>query len=486
MRDLTELDDPERAAAMERFLILRPHLEHGSALWPLAQSAQLPFRTAQRWVQLYKRLGLAGLARKGRSDQGARRKVSPDGVRLIEGLALQRPPLSTMAIHRELSAWARTSGQPIPSHDTVRRIVENIAPGLMTLGKEGEKAYRDSFDLVQRREESAPNAIWQADHTELDLDARRDNGSEARPWLTVITDDYSRAVTGFAFSFEAPSTLRTALALRQAIWRKSEPHWEMCGIPQALYSDNGSDFTSDHLQQVAADLKIRLIHSTPGIPRGRGKIERFFRTVNQRFLSHLPGHRRGGHRRPGTLLTLAELDRRFREFLREYHLQPHSATKQPPGARWRADGFLPHLPESLEQLDLLLLTIPRSRVVRSDGVHFSGQRYIDSVLSAYVGERVIVRYDPRDIAEIRLFHEGRFLCRAIDPGLAGQVIPLKDIVSARNRQRREVRQQLKERQAVVDQLLVLRQGWTDVDDTADHPPSPTVPPRVKIKRYRND
>jgi len=59
------------------------------------------------------------------------------------------------------------------------------------------------------------------------------------------------------------------------IWRKSDPAWPVCGIPAALYSDHGADFTSDHIAQVCADLKVQLIHSTPGVPRGRGKIERF-------------------------------------------------------------------------------------------------------------------------------------------------------------------------------------------------------------------
>lgn len=100
-----------------------------------------------------------------------------------------------------------------------------------------------------------------------------------KPWLTVILDDYSRAVAGYFLSFEAPSGLHTSLALRQAIWRKEGPRWTVCGITEVLYPDNGSDFTSRHLEQVGADLKIRLVFSIPGKPRGRGRIERFFRTL---------------------------------------------------------------------------------------------------------------------------------------------------------------------------------------------------------------
>jgi putative transposase len=67
------------------------------------------------------------------------------------------------------------------------------------------------------------------------------------------------------------------------IWRKRHPHWQICGVPDILYTDNGADFTSKHLQQVAADLKMRLVFSIPGKPQGRGRIERFS-TDEQTFL----------------------------------------------------------------------------------------------------------------------------------------------------------------------------------------------------------
>jgi putative transposase len=75
-----------------------------------------------------------------------------------------------------------------------------------------------------------------------------------------------------------------------------------------------------------------------------------------------------------------------------------------------------------------------------DGIRFMGMRYIDPTLAAYVGEEVVLRYDPRDVAEVRVFHQGRFLCRAICQELAGATVPLRDIVSARNRRRCELRQ----------------------------------------------
>ena len=81
--------------------------------------------------------------------------------------------------------------------------------------------------------------------------------------------------------------------------------------------------------------------------------------------------------------------------------------------------------------------------MRRDGIWFLGMRYLDTTLAAYVGESVILRYDPRDVAEIRVFYQDRFLCRAICQELAGITVALRDILRARNRHRRELRQTLK-------------------------------------------
>jgi putative transposase len=82
----------------------------------------------------------------------------------------------------------------------------------------------------------------------------------ARPWLTVIEDDHSRAIAGYAVNLGAPS----ALVLRHAIWRKAEPGWHVCAIPAVFYTDHGSDFTSRHMEQAAADLGMRLMFSLAG------------------------------------------------------------------------------------------------------------------------------------------------------------------------------------------------------------------------------
>ncbi|RYD26438.1 MAG: transposase, partial [Verrucomicrobiaceae bacterium] len=392
---LASLTEEERATALERFRVLQPHLEQGLFLTEVAAATGILYRTLSRWVSLYRRMGLAALARKSRADKGERRGFPPRILQTIEGLALRRPRLPVATIYRQVSQLAREQGEKPPGYKVVYDIVRKLPADLMMLAQEGAKAYSDTFDLVHRQEAAHSNAVWQADHCLLDILVMNGKGEALKPWLTIVIDDYSRAVAGFFLSFDAPSVIRTALALRQAIWRKGDPRWPLCGIPEVLYTDNGSDFTSRHLEQVAADLKMRLVFSIPGHPRGRGRIERFFSSVNQLFLSGLPGYAppgEGSSRRPA--LTLGALDGLFLEFLLgNYHEREHSETKAPPRRRWESGGFLPQMPDSLEQLDLLLLTVARERRVQADGIRFQGLRYVDPAFAAYVGESVTLRYD---------------------------------------------------------------------------------------------
>lgn len=111
------------------------------------------------------------------------------------------------------------------------------------------------------------------------------------------------------------------------------------------------------------------------------------------------------------------------------------------------------MPESLEDLDLLLVTLTKARSVRRDGIHFQGLRYMDSTLAAYVGESVTIRYDPRDIGEVRVFHRNRFLCRVVCSEHSAQAITLKDVQTARTEHRRSLRGEINERIARVIDFL---------------------------------
>jgi putative transposase len=110
-------------------------------------------------------------------------------------------------------------------------------------------------------------------------------------------------------------------------------------------------------------------------------------------------------------------------------------------------------------------------------------RYIDPTLAAYVGEEVLVRYDPRDMAELRIFHKDLFLCRAICQELTGETVPLRDIVRARDRQRRELRQTLEERRRKVESLLDSRRFCSlEKPEKLES----VTEPKIRLKRYRHE
>lgn len=483
---LATCSEAERAQALARFQLIEPYLAGATSLSAIARTRSTPLRTLQRWVTRYRQQGLAGLVRKQRADAG-RRRMDTELRHLIEGLALQKRQPSAAAIHRQIADLAAQRGWEVPSYSCVYDIVRRLDPALVMLAHEGSKTYQNAYDLVYRREAGRPNEIWQADHTPLNLYLLDDNGQPIRPWLTVIEDDYSRAVAGYFLTFTPPTTLNTALALRQAIWRKADSRWRICGIPEVFYTDHGSDFTSQHMEQVCADLEIRLVFSSVGMPRGRGRIERFFQTVDQLLLHRLPGYAPEGRAITPPTLTLAELDAIFQEFvLGEYHLRVSRELSDTPQARWESAGFLPRLPESLEQLDLLLLTVAKTRRVHRDGIRFQNLRYLDVVLADYVGEDVVIRYDPRDMAEIRVYHSNRFLCRALCQELAGQTVSLQEIVRARDGRRRALRQKIKHREELVQTYLKVHEEEAEpqMHPSTSAPPAPS--PAKRLKRYANE
>jgi len=477
------LTEEQRQLAMERFAVLRPHLEEDVPLAQAARHAGVAVRTVERWLCRYRQMGLAGLARSVRGDADAHR-LPADLLALIEGMGLKKPRSSAATIHRRISKIAKAQGWPIPSYSTVYAIVAALDPAMVTLAHEGAEAFRNRHELIHRHRADAPNAVWQADHTMLDLLILDESGKPVRPWLTTVMDDHSRAVAGTMVFLGAPSILNTSLALRLAIWRKADPSWPVCGIPDVLYVDHGSDFTSNHLDQVAASLRFRIVYSAIARPQGRGKIERLFGTLNSELLPELRGHLVNGKPATAPKLSLNELDKAITAYITQtYHARAHSATNETPLDSWRGKGFLPRLPENLEELDLLLVMHAEPRTVRRDGIHFQGLRYNHPTMASYVGDDVTIRYDPRDLSEIRVFHRNNFLCRAVSEEHAGEVVTLKDIQAARRAHRRSLRTTINERISRVVDFLPVQSPPKDEIEKGNRSPGKS---RTKLRIYQED
>ena len=316
----------------------------------------------------------------------------------------------------------------------------------------------------------------------------------ARPWLSVILDDSSRAVPGYTVFLDAPTALQTALALHQAVWHKTDPHWDVCGLPDVLYSDHGADFTSEHLAQVCHDTHIQLIHSTPGVPQGRGKIERCLcRDDHHRTAAHAarlyPARqaRQTGHRAD----AVAGRSRRRARPVHRRELPPARPLRDRTATR--------------DALVRRRLATPHARLTGPTRPAAAHRRQAPSraprrralsrtalprpTLAAYVGEPSKIRYDPRDLAEIRIYHQGRLLCRAVAGELAAATITLKDLQAARTARRRELRTQLTRRRSLAEELTANAREpippgtpLTTRDTTPCDQPLPDEPAKTAARR----
>lgn len=325
---------------------------------------------------------------------------------------------------------------------------------MLIVAHEGAAAFRDNRRWSIGHRTDRPNAIWQADHTQLDILILDASGRPMRPWLTTVLDDHSRGIAGYTVFLGAPSALNTSLALRQAIWRKIDTAWPVRGIPDVLYVYHGSDFTSLLLEQPAADLRTRLIYSAIARPRGRGKIERLFRAINTELLAELFGNFLNGKPVSSRRQTLSRLDTAIgAHIMATYIVRPHRAIGVPRVDAWRGYYRLSRMPATLKELDTLLIMVAKPRIVHRDGIRFEGLRYFDPALAAYVGEPVTIRYDPRDVGEIRMFHYNVFLCRAVSRDNATLTTTLKEVQAARVTYRRRLRDEMGEWKARVANYL---------------------------------
>lgn len=174
-----------------------------------------------------------------------------------------------------------------------------------------------------RFEAAHPNEIWVGDGLHGPRIAGR------KTYLFAFLDDHSRMVVAARWAY-AEDTVRLAAALRPAM--------ESRGIPEAVYVDNGSAFSDASLIRVCARLGIRLIHSRPYRPQGRGKIERFFNTVTSQFLTEVTTEPADTAPAAGTAVaSLADLNALFTSWVEvAYHHTIHTTTGQTPLDRWDA------------------------------------------------------------------------------------------------------------------------------------------------------
>jgi putative transposase len=235
------------------------------------------------------------------------------------------------------------------------------------------------------------NEIWTGDALHGPVIAGR------KTYLFAFIDDRSRAVMAARFGF-SEDTVRLAAALRPALASR--------GVPESVYVDNGSAFVDSWLLRACASLGIKLVHSTPGRPQGRGKIERFFRTVRDQFLVEITEEAAAG------ISGLAGLNRLFTAWTETvYHPAAHSETGAPPLRRWQEGIKIPLLLPTPEQLREAFLWSEFRTVSKTATVSLHGNAYqVDELLT---GRRAELVFDPFNLEDIEVRYGGRSFGKAV-------------------------------------------------------------------------
>jgi putative transposase len=222
------------------------------------------------------------------------------------------------------------------------------------------------------------------------------------------THPHNSCAGPYRFGF-AEDTVRLGVALHPALASR--------GVPGSCYVDNGSAFVDTWLLRACAKLGVRLVHSTPHRPQGRGKIERYFRTVREQFLVEVADTTAEdlaarGISHAGALL---ELNRLFTAWVEtEYHRRVHSETGQSPLQRWD-DGWArlgrtPAMPTSADLTEAFLWAAQRT-VTKTATVSLHGNIY--QVEAALAGRKVELVFSPFDLETIEVRYGGKSYGKAV-------------------------------------------------------------------------
>ena len=325
-----------------------------------------------RWIRDYRAGGFTALV------PGPRRVAAQTPSSVLElavALKTERPDRTAAQVAVVLAAH----GAFTPSARTLQRLF--AAAGLTRARPDGALPA-----VFGRFEAEQPNARWVGDALHGPVVAGR------KAILIAFLDDHSRAVVAARWGHAENAvalreTLRVALASR--------------GRPAQCYVDNGAMFIDSGLRRACAVLGIKLTHSAPGRPAGRGKIERFFRTVRDQFLVEIAT---GADGVGSPVDTLAELNSLFTAWVEQvYHQRVHGETGQPPLARFLAAG--PPVPTPAELLAEAFRWGEWRTVTKTATVSLHGNLY--EVDPALAGSKVELVFDPFDLTDITVRHHGR-------------------------------------------------------------------------------
>jgi putative transposase len=365
---IREAADPTHSSrARGRMLRQIAESEHTD---PFGRPVRVSRQTLGRWIRDWRDGGFDALVPNPRQSTP---RTPTEVLELAVALRRENPDRTAAGIRRILRAQLGWS----PDERTLCRHFARLGLTSTATG---------ALPVFGRFEAARANELWTGDALHGPVVAGR------KAYLFAFIDDHSRAVPGYRWGY-AEDTVRLAAALRPALASR--------GVPEAVYVDNGSAFIDAWLLRACAKLGIKLVHSAPGRPQGRGKVERLFRTVRDQFLVEISGEPdQPGRHHVADLLELNQLFTAWVETV--YHRQIHSETGAAPLERWRAGGPFP-LPAPAALAEAFLWE--ERRVVHKTAT-VSLHNNVYEVDPALVGRRVELVFDPFDLTTVEVRHNG--------------------------------------------------------------------------------
>ena len=319
--------------------------------------------TMRHWINDYRRGGFEALYPKPRTDRGKPRRLPAEVAERLITLKTENDALSVRAIIQK--AQEEGIDHPLAS-STVHRLFSR--EGLFDK-KPPDGADRRRFAFKDAGE------LWMSDV--MHGPKVRHGRSRRKTYLIAFIDDATRVIPFAAFAM-SENVQAFLPVFKNALIRR--------GLPARLYVDNGSAYRSRHLSLVCARLGVALIHARAFQPAGKGKIERFFRTLRAGWLRHLGDD---------VLDNLQTLNSSLWAWVEgEYHNSPHRGLEEgrTPLEQWALASADVRYPDATLDLDDLFLFEAKRRVYKDRTVSLNGRVYeADALL---VGQNVILRYDP--------------------------------------------------------------------------------------------
>jgi len=351
-------------------------------LHPDGRHVSVTVHSLERWYYRYKKLGLQGITPVVRADAGKPRVLPETAILKLYDLKEKFPYITGKAVYNKLIEAGAINAADT-SLDTVHRFIRNNYLKPSAVNQQTVKAFEMEF----------ANDCWQADTSGGPV--IKIDGKKSQTFLIAFIDDASRIIPHWQFYLN-DNAINMQDSFRKGIAK--------FGVPKMAFVDNGGPYDNLQLRLICASLGIALVHSRPYVPKGRGKIERHFRTVKDGWMNCTDWDE---------FSSMEELSASFAEFLsKEYTNAVHSSINCTPKERYMRDyERVRHIPS--EQLNFHFLHRKECRVYNDATIKLLGNVY--EAPQQYIGSKIKIRYLPTDTSELFVYSDDGKLLHTIYP-----------------------------------------------------------------------